>query len=137
MPIPDSIRNAIADYLAGGVSPASPPATLYAAAFTAPPNSNGTGGTEVPSSNAYARVAITNNTTNFPSASGGSKSNGTDIIFPEATGSWGTITHIVFFDAPSGGNVKIWGTLTVSKAISATDQLVVRSGNLTLNVTSS
>lgn len=92
----------------------SVPGTLYAALFTVAPADDGTGGTEV-TGGSYARVSITNNTTNFPNASGGNpstKSNGTAITFPTATADWGTVVAMGFYDASSAGNLIAWSPLT-------------------------
>lgn len=110
----DYLENAILDHIFGGGN-YTRPATLYFALFTSAPSDAG-GGTEV-SGNAYARVAVTNNSTNFPAATSGSKSNGTSIAFPTATGSWGTVTHYGVFDAASAGNLLVHGALTASKVI--------------------
>lgn len=80
----------------------TPAATLYISAHTADPGETGTNG-EV-SGNNYARVAVTNNLTNWPAASNGSKSNGDTITFPTPSGTWGPLTHLGVWDAASGGN---------------------------------
>ena len=36
------------------------------------------------------------------------------IYFPEATASWGTITHFCIFDAQSNGNLLAFGPLSTS-----------------------
>jgi hypothetical protein len=111
-----SVRNGLLDLAFGAVS-YSRPSTVYAALFTAPPSASG-GGTEV-SGGSYARTGITNNTTNFPSASGGAKSNGTQITFPTATAAWGTITDAALFDSLSGGNLLLFATLSASRVINS------------------
>ena len=90
-------------------------ATVYTALFTAAPSDAG-GGTEV-TGGAYARIAKTNNTTNFPLASGGSKSNGTDIDFGTATADWGIVTHVAIIDAAAAGNYYFWGALNSSRDV--------------------
>lgn len=85
----------------------SAPGTLYVGLYTTLPNNAGSGGTEV-SGGSYARVAVTNNTTNWPNASGNdpaTKSNGTSITFPAATANWGDVVGVGIFDASSGGNL--------------------------------
>ena len=86
------------------------PATVYIALFTATPNDTG-GGTEV-SGGSYARVAVVNNGTNWPAASGGQKSNGAAITFPTATAGWGNCTHWGFYDASTAGTLGHYGALT-------------------------
>lgn len=93
------------------------PATYYIGLFTATPNDSG-GGTEC-TGGSYARVAVTNNSTNWPNAASGQKKNGTVITFPEATASWGTATHFGIFDAASGGVLGHYNALTTPVAISS------------------
>lgn len=89
----------------------TPPATLHVALYTAAPTVAG-GGTEV-TGNGYARVALTNNATNFPAAASGAKSNGTAITFPNPTGSWGTaVVAVGLLDASNGGNLLYFAALT-------------------------
>lgn len=90
-------------------------ATVYCALFTAAPSDAG-GGTEA-TGGGYARVAITNNATNFPLASGGSKSNGTAIDFGTFTADLGTITHVAIIDAAAAGNYYFWGALDASRIV--------------------
>lgn len=81
------------------------PATVYIALYTVAPTNAG-GGTEV-TGGSYARVAVTNNTTNFPNASGGdpaSKANGAAVTFPTPTADWGLVVAWAMMDASSGGN---------------------------------
>lgn len=112
---------------------ASFPATVYAALFTVAPTSVG-GGTEV-TGGSYARVAITNNTTNWPAASGGVKSNGTAIVFPAATASWGTVVFCALFDAAVAGNLVCGGDLTQNRVVPSGDTAQILAGQLTLTPT--
>jgi hypothetical protein len=116
-----------------GNSAYTAPATLYVALSTTTPADDGTNFTE-PSGNAYARVAVTNNTTNWPNAAGGAKANGTAITFPTATGSWGTVTHFGIFDASSGGNCLGTGALSVSKTITSGDTAAFSAGDLDITL---
>lgn len=62
MPFVNAYKKKLLDAVYGNTAVGAP-ATLYVALFTVAPGQDGTGGTEVPSTNAYARVAVTNNTT--------------------------------------------------------------------------
>ena len=97
------------------------------AAYTASPTDAG-GGTEV-TGGSYARVAYTNNATNFPAASGGAKSNGTLIAWAAATASWGTVVAVAGLDAASGGNFGFWDDFT-GVAIASSDVLEIPAGDL-------
>jgi hypothetical protein len=76
------------------------------------------------SGTAYARQSVTNNTTNWPNASGsttGLKQNGTAITWTTATASWGTVNQFALLDASSAGNILFWGDLTSAKPIATGD----------------
>jgi hypothetical protein len=129
----DYLENEILDHVLGG-GDYSRPATVYVALFTADPGDAG-GGTEVSTGDwsDYARAAVTNNATNFPAASGGSKSNGTAISFGSATiVSAPTITAFGIFDASSGGNLLYWGELDADKAVTDGDEVEFAIGALTI-----
>ena len=124
----DYLENKLLDLILGNVS-YTIPTTLYFALFTVAPSDSG-GGTEV-TGGSYARVAVTNNTTNFPAASGGSKGNGTAITWPTATASWGTVLAVGVFDAASGGNLLFWTTIS-SKTVDSNDTVSIPINNFTV-----
>jgi hypothetical protein len=103
------------------------PTTLYfALSTTTPAQPVGSLNFTEPSGNAYARVAVTNNTTNFvevssPPTDGYEQANGTAITFPTATGSWGTVTYFGVYDALTSGNCIGFGALTTSQTIGLGD----------------
>lgn len=129
----DYWENKVLDKFLGSDATAIP-ATVYAALSTTTPTDAGGNITE-PSGNNYSRVAVTNNSTNFPNASGGAKSNGAAITFPTASGSWGTVTHVVFYDASSAGNALFYADLTVAKAIASGDTASFATSALTFSLT--
>ena len=98
------------------------PTAWYVALFTDDPTDAGTG-TEV-SGGSYARTAVT-----F-TVSGDTASNSGAVEFPEATGSWGTITHIGIYDASTSGNLIAHAALSASKAIASGDILRFPIGDL-------
>ncbi len=100
------------------------PSTIYAALCTSA-TSDSALGTE-PSGNAYARTSIA-----F-SATGAVASNSANCEFPEATGSWGTLTHAGLMDASSSGNILVHGGLTASKAIASGDIFRFSAGQVTV-----
>ncbi len=127
----DYVEALFLNSLLGGVGFFTP-GSVYLAAYTAAPTDAG-GGTEV-SGGSYARVQITNNTTNFPNAVSGEKNLGVAQLFPEATGSWGTVTHFGILDAGTGGNLLFWGELTTPQAITTGDILRFPAGSGGLRV---
>ncbi len=128
----DFLEARVLDLVLGAVS-YSPAGTVYVALFTVIPADSG-GGTEV-SGGSYARVALTNNTTNWPASTGTNptvKANGTAITFPKATANWGTIVAFAIFDANSGGNLLYWGSLAANKVINTDDTPSFAVGALTV-----
>ena len=116
-----------------GAAAYSAPATLHVGLSTADPTDDASGIAE-PVGGSYARVAVTNNATNFPAAVGGAKANGTAITFPTATGSWGVCTHFFISDDPSAGNMLAHGTLTASKTIDSGDTASFAIGDLDITL---
>ncbi len=104
-----------AQQLLGSLLGSGSPATLYMGLYLTSPTNTG-GGQEV-SGAAYARVAITNNNTNWTGASATFPSvvnNGTIIAFPGASSAWGPVGWFGLSDAASGGNLLWWGALATS-----------------------
>lgn len=114
----DFLENELLDHVLSAATYTAP-ATLYVALFTAAPTDAG-GGTEV-TGGSYVRLAVTNNATNFPAASGGAKSNGVVFTFVTATANWGTVVAMGIFDAVTAGNLLFWADLTVNKAVNNGD----------------
>ncbi len=127
-------RNALLDHEFGG--PAfTPPATYYAALFlTAPTLSSA--GVEC-SGNGYSRAAVANNLTNFPASVAGVKTNGTLIQFPTATGAWGPVVAVVFFDAATAGTQHHFASLGLSKSFVAGQAPYFPAGSLTFTLDAS
>jgi len=120
MPLVDAYKKKVIDAVYGNTAVA-PPATIYTGLSTSTPTQAGGSITE-PSGNGYARVGLTNNTTNYGGATTANpsvKDNDAAITFPAATGSWGTVTHWTTHDAATVGNPIDWAALTASQAISS------------------
>lgn len=116
----DSRERAILDAIFGSGTPV----TWYVGLTKTTPNDDGTNFTEHVGG-AYARVAVTNNTTNWPAATTTSgrtvKKNATKVTFANPTATWGTILGIGFFTALTGGTPEITQLLD--------DPITVASGN--------
>ena len=77
---------------------------------------------------------MTNNLTNFPAAAAGAKSNGTSILFPAATGSWGTITDFFISDAAGGGNILAAGLISVATPVATGETIEFAAGDLDITL---
>ena len=103
------------------------PTTVYLALYTSDPTDADTG-TEV-SGTSYARQSIT-----FGSPSNGASTNSAAIEFPQAGGSWGTITHVGIRDASTSGNLLFHTALDASKTIATGDVFRIASGSLSVTL---
>ena len=126
------------DHVFGGVTtPYTPPATLYVGLSSTTPAEDGTGITE-PSGGGYARVAVTNNATNWPAATvPGTKSNGTVITFAPASATWlagVNLTRGLVFDAVTGGNLLGERALALAQPVLSGNQVTFPIGTFVITL---
>ena len=130
----DFLEAELLDHVLGNAA-YSAPATVHVALFSVTPSDAG-GGTEA-TGTGYARVAKTNNATNWPAATGTNpttKANGTVVDFGTAGGLWSAGANMVafgIFDDPTAGNLLLWGALTVPKPVYEGDPVTFPIGALT------
>jgi hypothetical protein len=95
------------------------------------PTIDGLGVTEPTSiGTAYGRVQITN----LSVPSNGQVSNTAAISFEESTTSWGTMTHYVIYDGNVGGNLLMFGLLTISRSVEENTVITIRAGELRITL---
>jgi hypothetical protein len=128
MPTSNYLGNKLLDHVIGD-DPYSPPGTVYIALYTSMPTPS-TSGTEV-AGGSYVRVAVTNNLTNFPAASGKTKSNGTAITFPQATASWGAVVGVAVVDASTAGNILMFAQFASPRTVAINDTPSFNTNQLT------
>ncbi len=136
----DFLENKLIDFLvraqALGITGATAaagtgPATVYVALMTTVDNDAGSAKVEV-SGGSYARVAVTSSLANWAgtqsagsttasSGSSGTTSNNNAITFPAPTGNWGSIVAAEIYDASSGGNPLLYGSLGTPKTVNNGD----------------
>jgi hypothetical protein len=92
-----------------------------------------------PSGNGYARVAFINNTSYWRAAvtGAGTKQNSAEITFPEASGSWGTVSHVTLWEHPTTATLAVfmaWGALGTAKAITSGDTPRFQTDSLTISL---
>ncbi len=118
--------------------------------LTATPDDASTGqfststGDEVTNANAYVRAGdgdAQSNTmdpldANWTATAGGDgqTDNVAAITFPQASGSWGTVTHMAFVDSITFdvGNMLFWSPVTTSRAIDNGDTAEFAIGAITI-----
>jgi len=120
------LENKLLDHVLRNVTYTSP-TTVYVGLFTTAPDDTGAG-TEI-TGNSYARVSVSVTT-----ASAGAVTSSANVTFPQATGSWGTISHMAIFDAATSGNMLMYTELTTSKVIGNGDIFQISSGNLSVTL---
>lgn len=116
------LEGALLDHLFGIVALGAP--QTWVALSTADPTEDGTGLAE-PVGGGYARVQVAAWT-----RSGSRISNTNQVQFPEASGSWGTITHFAVVSASVGGNVLFRGSLSPARAVNVGDTLFFAADGL-------
>jgi hypothetical protein len=127
----DYLENAVLNHVFKKTS-LSQPTNLYVALSTATLTDTATGTSlngEV-SGGSYARKGC--NT--WDSASGGATQNTGPITFVSATAAWGTIKSFAVCDHLTTGNVLVWGTLSVNKAIGTGDTAKFATGAIDITL---
>lgn len=106
--------------------------TVYIALFTTAPTDAG-GGTEVSTAGtAYARQLL--GATTVTSGDPTTVRNNANIVFPVATGNYGTVVAYGAYDALTGGNLLDWAPLASSKTVTTGDQFQILTNNLTISL---
>jgi hypothetical protein len=127
--------NRLLDLNFGGTS-YSQPVTYYFGLSTTTIQIAGTGATE-PSGGNYARVAFTNNKTNWGTASNAALTNSSAVTFPESSASWGTITYVFMADALTAGNIWWFDALSPSRSVASATTVLFAIGAITVQMTNS
>ncbi|MED0766006.1 hypothetical protein P4S83_01825 [Aneurinibacillus thermoaerophilus] len=110
----------------------TPPTTVYIALYINDPTDADIG-TEVTAVD-YARQKITFGEPTQGADGKATIANDIEIAFPKAGTDWGTITHIGFRDAATGGNLLYYGALANPKKIDAGDRFRAMVGDFTLKL---
>jgi hypothetical protein len=103
------------------------PSVVYVGLYTSDPTDANTG-TEV-SGGSYARTSVT-----FAAPSNGVTTNSASVVFPTATGSWGTIGWIGILDAATSGNLLYHTALDEAKTVGTGDIFTISSSNLSVTL---
>lgn len=123
------LEDALINHILRNTAYTTPGTSIYVSLHTGSPGEANDGANEV-SGGSYARVQVS--AWNAPS--NGVTANTNAFEFPEATGSWGTITHFGVYDASTSGNLLFHGAANSSVAISSGDIYRVKAGNFTVTL---
>lgn len=106
-----------------------PAVNPYLALFTSNPGETGSVESEI-SGGGYARQPVI-----FKAATDEGVTENSDVImFPEATESWGVVTHWGIMDAPTSGNMILYGPMDEAKTVGKSDVIKFNAGNLTITI---
>lgn len=134
----DALEQEIGDYLTGqGTATTFGTGNAFLALYTTGPGDDGTGGTEVANSNAYARQQIS--ATNMaPTTAAGVATNDVAITFPTASGgNWGTIAGVGIVSSVTygGGTIGAYTALAASKVVDDGDTFEFAIGDFSVTIT--
>ena len=122
----------IINWMSQGVAPDTPPDPLYVSLHTADPGETLDGSTEVGASEYNRQSVGSSGWETYTSGDASGFRNLNDIQFPEATSSWGTISHVAIWDGSANtDNALASYGLSVSKSIDDGDQAVFTAQGLT------
>ena len=114
-------RNKSQDYMFGSAY-FVPPSYYYIALSQTNVSVSGSNITE-PVGAGYARVPLYNSKSFFTYSTSGCLVNSGSIVFPETSGSWGTIVDVVLMDSLTSGSAWFFATLPVPKIVQ-TDTII-------------
>jgi len=109
----------------------TPPANIFVALSTTDPTDSGGDVTE-PGVFNYARVQTA--PSDWSTATLGFVNNVNSIVFPVASGAWGTIIAFALYDASTGGNMLAYGMLNSDKIVGDTDTVQFNAESLTVSL---
>ena len=93
-------------------------------------------GKEVANANGYTRMAANPSDTAWSEAQNADGdwyvTNTADIVFPQATGPWGTVTAIAICDSATygAGQMLFWATLPEPKSVGTGDSFILPAGSV-------
>lgn len=124
------LRNKDPDIWYGKIFAPTIPATIYLQLHTGNPGAAGT-------SNVHpniGRLAVPNDATNWPAASGGVKTNGLKLNFGDTTGNptWPDATYVSIWDSAAGGNMWDFGQFASPLVVGDRVEVSILAGALTI-----
>lgn len=128
--MPGNISTDLANKLLSGIlrNVAYEPALIvYAALYTTDPTDDDVGIEVSTEATGYERMPVV---FTDPDLTPRETENDVEVEFPEATASWGTITHVGIRTADVAGDLLFFGPLTVEKTIGIGDQPRFKAGTL-------
>lgn len=123
-------KNLFMDHLFKTPRNPSLPESYYLAWSTAEPTVAGDNFSEPDGATGYSRILMTG----LVDAVDGLVTNGTLLSFDESVENQGTATYWGIFDAPSAGNLIMYGQLEKSRVVESETTLSMKAGSLNLEL---
>lgn len=132
----NGVANNLVNYLGGRVQNISGINNVYVGLSSTAPTATGGNITE-PTGNGYSRALLGSYSQSLTqlmgAAANGVAQNAKTVKFDEATGDWGTLTHMVLYSAENGGTFLAFAPLTAPITPTAGKIPIIRVGNLTIS----
>lgn len=129
----DYLENNVANWMVNNTQMPTPPANPHVALHTADPTETGDTAELDPGTTSYERVSTA--PTDW-TITGGNLENANEVTFPQATESWGSITHATLWTGndPAADDAYAIMELSTAKSIDTDDQLRFSAGNLSFSI---
>ena len=114
----------------GTQSTPSLPTNYWLGLSTTAPSTGGGNVTEPTGGAGYGRVQLTS----LSLPVNGSITNSAAVVFNESTASWGLITHYVIYGQQTGGNLLMYGPLTVSRTVEINTVVTIKPNELVITL---
>lgn len=135
--ISDFLSNTLLDFMFRNQAYAQP--DTYIALVTATVSDSDTGSTITePGGGSYAREQVNPNGGSSPTwdlAASGLVDNTHDVVFTEATASWGTIVGVAIVDAATNGNLLFYDNAMADQAVGSGDTVTFPAGDIDVVMT--
>lgn len=126
------LRTQLAEYVRGVDLPAAP-TSLELALSTTDPLADGSGLTEPPGADGYARQTLTFGAPTSTIGQGSKINNDAPVVFgPVVNNDWPTVTHAAIFD--NSGNMLLHGELNVQRTAPVGDQVSLATNVIQFNM---
>lgn len=129
--ISNYLENALLNHIFRNTAYTSPGTAVWVALYTTAQGDSDSG-TEV-TGGSYARVQV-QGTGAWDAPSNGAIANTSDITFPTASASWGTVVSVGIKDDSVSGELLYYGNLTSSKAVGNGDTFKFNAGDLDITL---
>jgi len=125
------LNNVMGNVFKTQISPALPTDYWLGLSLTTPNIAGGSVLEPTPSGSGYVRVKLTGN---LSVPVNGTVTNNGAISFNESLTSWGTVKSYVIYDSQTGGNLLMFGDLTIQRTVEQGTVITIKAGELVITL---